>query len=363
MTGIKNEEEILVEIKDLIKIYHQGSRDSRVETIALRGIDFNILKGEMLAIIGPSGSGKTTLINLLGGLDRPSAGMITYFVWRKDRDGQREGIGLTSLSEKELEEFRTHHVGFIFQQNNLIPSLTAMENVMLPLLFLGIKNPRDRAREMLARVGLEHRLDHRPKQLSGGEKQRVAIATALAPEPLIVLADEPTGELDSQTTKEIMTLFKGLNEDLGMTMVIVTHDLTVARACTRIMALRDGTLASIENEDLFFKVPLVAKTSSLKPLEFKVAVVNQCELKLPSLLLETIKISPGTLVGMKVVGETLIIRPITQEDLFANEGIARVTRQGTVLLQPFALRRLPRDAMELEARIDPTCEEIQVRLK
>jgi putative ABC transport system ATP-binding protein len=211
----------------LTRRYKMG--DTRVD--ALRGVDLTVTRGEFVALVGPSGSGKSTVLNLIGGLDQPTSGQ----VWIN-------GTELSASDERTLTQHRRRHVGFVFQSFNLLPRLTAKENVALPLMFSGVpeKERLDRARELLERVGLGPRLTHRPTQLSGGEQQRVAIARALVGEPALLLADEPTGNLDSATGAEIMRLLKALNQERGLTLLVVTHDPEIAAFATRIVRLRDG---------------------------------------------------------------------------------------------------------------------------
>ena len=211
----------------------QKSFDGKRKVTALEQIDLQVARGEMLSIVGPSGSGKSTLLNLIGGLDRPSAGEIRI-------DGQT----IAKLSDDELTRLRRDKIGFIFQFFNLLPSLNSMENVALPLHLKGLPNRETtaRARELLDLVQLGHRLDHLPDELSGGERQRVAIARALAFHPPILLADEPTGNLDSHTGAEILRLIHDLHERLGATVLIVTHDIGVAESCPRMVTLHDGRI-------------------------------------------------------------------------------------------------------------------------
>ena len=198
---------------------------------ALDGVSLAIAKGEVVSIIGPSGSGKSTLLNLIGGLDRPTSGVV-----------QVDGEALAGLSDDGLTRVRRDKIGFIFQFFNLLPTLTALENVGLPLHLRGWARSKvqERATELLHLVQLGHRLQHRPEELSGGERQRVAIARALSIYPPIVLADEPTGNLDTHTGAEILKLVQDLHTRLGTTIVIVTHDMKVAESCSRTIALRDG---------------------------------------------------------------------------------------------------------------------------
>lgn len=213
----------MIEAEALVKTYRRGARDVR----ALRGVDLRLERGDFAFILGPSGSGKSTLLHLLGALDRPSGGVLRI-------DGQ----DTSRMSDAELTRFRRERVGFVFQSFNLIPSLTAIENVLVPLLPRGIgAEDRRRAAALLERVGLADRVDHRPNELSGGEQQRVAVARALFKEPLLVLADEPTGELDSETGAGLFRYLRELNRERATTFVVVTHDpthRTPTDACYRI---------------------------------------------------------------------------------------------------------------------------------
>ncbi len=215
--------------RDLVKIYKTGE----VEVIALRGLNMEVRPGELRVIVGRSGSGKTTLLNLIGGIDRPSAGQVIV-----------DDINVANLPEKKLVEYRRKHVGFVFQFFNLIPTFTALENVELPMILAEVprEKRKQRARELLKLVGLEDRMHHRPDQLSGGEQQRVAIAAALANDPPLILADEPTGELDTVTSRRIAELFKKLNKELGKTIIIVTHDISIAKIADRISRISDGVI-------------------------------------------------------------------------------------------------------------------------
>jgi putative ABC transport system ATP-binding protein len=218
----------MIEVSNVSKIYHQGLQDIH----ALHDISLTIEKGEFLSIMGPSGSGKSTLLNLVGGLDQPSSGKI--FI-----DGQP----IHGISDDELTLIRRKRVGFIFQFFNLLPILNAIENVSLPLLLDGMpmSRIREKASRLLERVGLGSRVEHRPEQLSGGEMQRVAIARALITDPAVLLADEPTGNLDSHISEDILGLLKNLNQ-AGQTIVMVTHDAKAASFGKRIIRLRDGRL-------------------------------------------------------------------------------------------------------------------------
>jgi putative ABC transport system ATP-binding protein len=219
--------EPVVRTVGLTRRYKMG--DSFVD--ALRGVDLAIADREFVALVGPSGSGKSTVLNLIGGLDRPTSGE----VWIN-------GNELSASDERALTRHRRQHVGFVFQSFNLLPRLTAEENVAIPLMFSAVpeKERLARARGLLERVGLGPRLDHRPTQLSGGEQQRVAIARALVGQPALLLADEPTGNLDTTTGAEIMSLLKELNQERGLTLLVVTHDPEVAAFAGRVVRLRDG---------------------------------------------------------------------------------------------------------------------------
>lgn len=230
--------ETLIICENLVKIYRLNQEGgASVEVQALQGLDITVTDGEMIGIVGASGSGKSTLLNILGGLDRPTGGRAV--VGKQD---------LGHLSERAMDEYRRKTVGFVWQQGarNLIPYLTAIENIELPLTLSGQagKSTRQRALELLDLVNLRGRKDHRLEELSGGEQQRVAVAIALANRPQLLLADEPTGELDTATAQTIYDLLRDLNKRLGLTMVIVSHDSGIARHVDRVVAVRDGKLAS-----------------------------------------------------------------------------------------------------------------------
>ena len=223
-----------IRLVDVCRHFELGNTDVK----ALDRINLEIDQGEFVALVGPSGSGKSTLLNLLGGLDRPTSGEINI-----------RGLALQDATEKELTAHRRHNVGFIFQSFNLLPTLTALENVALPLMLSGIplSERNERAAELLGRVGLERRLDHRPTEMSGGEQQRAAIARALVNHPQLILADEPTGNLDSSIGAEVMRLLGKLNVESGVTLIVVTHDPEVAAFADRVVHLRDGNIAKIES--------------------------------------------------------------------------------------------------------------------
>jgi putative ABC transport system ATP-binding protein len=216
----------LIVVENLSKIYDSGS----LTVTALREVSFEIQKGEFVAIMGPSGSGKSTLMNLLGCLDLPTTG--SYLL---------EGLDIASLKPNQLAEVRNRRIGFVFQSFNLLPRATALENTELPLLYGRVANSKDIAMQALERVGLKDRAKHKPTELSGGEKQRVAIARALVNKPAIILADEPTGNLDSVTGEEIMSLFHELNDE-KVTLILVTHEKEIAQQAKRIIQMKDGRI-------------------------------------------------------------------------------------------------------------------------
>jgi len=231
----KSANEVLIRVKDLVKVYRTGS----VEVSALRGVSFAIERGEFVAVMGPSGSGKSTLLNILGCLDTPTSG--AYFL---------EGKDVSKLKESALARVRNQKIGFVFQSFNLLPRYTAFQNVELPLIYAGIprRERRKRVEEVLQAVGLGDRMYHRPNQLSGGQAQRVAIARALVNNPSLILADEPTGNLDSRSSEEIMAILQQLNQE-GRTIVLVTHERDIALHARRILHFLDGRLFKNEEVD------------------------------------------------------------------------------------------------------------------
>ena len=222
-----------IKCDSLVRIF----KSEGIEVMALQGLDLEVQRGELTAIIGKSGSGKSTLLNLLGALDKPSAGFVAY-----------DGVNIAELSEKELAKFRNEHIGFVWQKNtdNLLNYLTVVENVEMPLLFSNMskKEKHDRAMKMLEAVGLAHKEKNFPMQLSGGEQQRVAIATALVNEPELLLMDEPTGAVDRKTSIMLQDLFREINRSLGVTIIIVTHDISLADRVDRVVMISDGKISS-----------------------------------------------------------------------------------------------------------------------
>ena len=220
----------MIRLRDITKVYPMGERELTV----LSGIDLNIKKGELVAIMGPSGSGKTTLLNLIGCLDKPTSG--SYYLERKE---------VSRLTSDELAQVRGQKIGFVFQTFNLLPRLSALANVELGMRYAG-GSDRSRALEALAKVRLSDRANHRPTELSGGEQQRVAIARALVKNPPLLLADEPTGNLDSHSGEEIISILTSLHAERGMTLVMITHDANIAHHCQRIIHIKDGQVVSEE---------------------------------------------------------------------------------------------------------------------
>ncbi len=220
-----------VEVRNLIKVYKTGE----LEVQALRGLSVTVNNGEMVSLIGPSGSGKSTLLNIIGGLDRATAGFVNVM-----------GSDLTQLSPDELVEFRRNIVGHVFQNMNLIPTLTAAENIELAMAAIGMKKQdrQKRVEELINVVGLKERMGHKPGELSGGEQQRIALAAALANNPPLILADEPTGELDTENAMIVVNYLSKINKELGKTVIMVTHDPRVARASSRILRIQDGVIST-----------------------------------------------------------------------------------------------------------------------
>lgn len=228
--------EYVVRVRNLVKEYQMG----KVTVRALDGVNLDIYRGEYLSIMGPSGSGKSTLFNMIGGLDKPTSGSV--FI---------DDVDMAQLDSQELAYLRCHRIGYIFQTFNLIPVMTALENVTLPMIFAGLSSDeaRERGVELLTLVGLGERVQHKPTELSGGQQQRVAIARALANHPAIILADEPTGNLDLNTGKEIIELLKQLNKERGVTVISATHDLKMLDVSDRIVWIRDGKIERLEERE------------------------------------------------------------------------------------------------------------------
>ena len=285
-----------IHCEDLFKIY----KTEDLEVVALRGLDLRVARGEMMAIVGASGSGKSTLLNILAGLDQPSAGRVTV----GDRD-------LLTTDEADLVNYRRVEVGFVWQQTgrNLIPYLTAEQNVEVPMILEGRPRAeaRERARSLLDQVGLAEKVAHRPQELSGGEQQRVAIAVALANDPPLLLADEPTGELDSTTADEVFAVLRALNRDLGVTIVIVTHDRQITQRVDRVVAMRDGRTST----ELVRHVQFARGADGDNVDEF--AVVDRSgRLQIPRDYLEDLGI--GTRARIELTGDHVEVRPESPAD-------------------------------------------------
>ncbi len=230
---------MILRLEHIYKDYNQ----EKFVVPVLKDVSFSVEEGEYVAIMGPSGSGKSTLMNIIGCLDTPTSG--TYFL---------KGVDISGRSDSEMSKIRNKSIGFVFQNFNLLPKQSAVENVALPLLYSGVprKERRERAKAALEKVGLEDRLEFKPTQLSGGQKQRVAIARAIVTKPDILLADEPTGALDTASGLQVMELFKQLNQE-GMTVIMITHDPDIAAHAHRVMTIRDGILSSAEEEEFYYE--------------------------------------------------------------------------------------------------------------
>lgn len=245
----------VIRIHDLTKVYHLGDHSVH----ALRGVSFDVNKGELVAIMGPSGSGKSTLMNILGCLDQPTSG-----------NYELDGIETSDLSDNELADIRNRKIGFVFQSFNLLPRIPAVEQVELPLMYRSTPHRRRRALEALDAVGLASRADHKPSELSGGQQQRIAIARALVTEPAIILADEPTGNLDTRTSEDIMAIFQKFNRERGMTIIFVTHEHDIARHTRRILTIRDGRIHA--DEPVYETIDAAAALAAMPAEEDEVPV-------------------------------------------------------------------------------------------
>ena len=295
-------EKNMIECDNLVKIY----KTKDIEVLALQGLELTVAEGELMAIIGNSGSGKSTFLNMIGGLDRPSAGRL--FVDGKD---------LFKLNERELVDYKRNTVGFVWQNNgrNLLPYLSALENVEMPMLFADPKKKKERALELLDLVGMSHRKNSRLNQLSGGEQQRIAIAIALANRPKLLLADEPTGSVDVRTSEYILDVFRKLNEELGLTIVIVTHDKNLAKKVNRVVAIRDGKTSS----ERIMKASYLERLSDIhgfaeEETQEEYAVLDRAgRLQLPRELLEEIGLQ-GNKVKLEVENGRIVISGLAETE-------------------------------------------------
>lgn len=292
----------MIQCEGLVKIFKAAD----LEVFALQGLDLEVQTGELMAIIGNSGSGKSTLLNMLGGLDRPSAGMLTV-----------DGKNMLKMSPRELVRYKRESVGFVWQNNarNLIPYLTAQENVELPILLRG-RRKKQRAAELLEAVGLSHRRHSRLQQLSGGEQQRVAIAIALANSPKLLLADEPTGSLDTRMSEQILDLFRELNRTIGITIVIVTHDLKLARKVDRVVSIRDGKTSSEMLRRISYTEELEAlerdmeAAAAAEQSHVEYAILDKAgRLQIPAAYLESIGAGDTNKVRLELVEGTIVMTP------------------------------------------------------
>ena len=289
--------DVLIDCDGLVKIY----KTEDLEVMALQGLDLTIERGELMAIIGKSGSGKSTLLNIIGGLERPSAGRITF-----------DGVSLSELTEKQMIAYREKRVGFVWQKSveNLLPYLTAVQNVEMPLMFSGLskKEKREKAMEMLRQVGMEHRADSYPRMLSGGEQQRVAIALSLIRDPDLILADEPTGAVDSRTSAMIQELFRKLNRERGVTVIIVTHDISLANRVDRVVMISDGKISSerVIREELKKRIEELSERSVEETHEEYVVLDRAGRLQLSKELREEVGIE-GSRVKLSVADGKIVI--------------------------------------------------------
>jgi len=293
-------EDIIV-CENLVKIY----KTKDLEVLALQGLEINIATGELMAIIGNSGSGKSTFLNMIGGLDRPSAGRLIV-----------DGKDLFKLNEQELVEYKRSTVGFVWQNNarNLVPYLTAFQNIQLPMIFNDERKRKARAAELLELVGMSHKKNNKLSQLSGGEQQRIAIAIALANNPKILLADEPTGSVDAKTGNYILDVFRELNKNLGLTIVIVTHDRMLSKKVNRVVAIRDGKTSS----EMILKQSYADRLDSIGMFDEphnEYAVLDKAgRVQIPRELLESIGVK-GNKVSMEMVdGRIVIGAPEEEQD-------------------------------------------------
>jgi ABC-type lipoprotein export system ATPase subunit len=289
----------MIECENLVKIYK--SKD--LEVVALQGLDLVVEKGELMAIIGNSGSGKSTLLNMLGGLDRPSAGRLLV-----------DGRDLLKFNEDQLVEYKKDIVGFVWQKNarNLISYLSAVENIEIPVMLSNKKNRRERALELLELVGLSNKRSNRLSQLSGGEQQRVAIAIALANRPRLLLTDEPTGSVDSRTAAHILDIFRELNKNLGITIVIVTHDQQLSKKVDRVVAIRDGRTSSEFLRKKFYQEKMEEIKSGLNGLqeethEEMVVVDKTGRLQIPMDYLHTLGVTGSSKVRTEMEENRIIL--------------------------------------------------------
>ena len=298
-----NQVRAMVECENLVKIY----KTKEIEVLALQGLELRIDEGELMAIIGNSGSGKSTFLNMIGGLDRPSAGKL--FVDGKD---------LFKLSDRELVDYKRRTVGFVWQNNarNLVPYLTAWQNVQMPMLFEKGAKKKQRALELLELVGMGHKKNSRLAQLSGGEQQRVAVAIALANNPKLLLADEPTGSVDAKTGAFILDALREINREMGVTIVIVTHDQTLAKKVNRVVAIRDGKISSerVMKQSYLNRLQDIDMFTEVKEVQDEYAVLDRAgRLQIPRDMLEKLEVSGNRLKVEVRDGKIILERPDEEE--------------------------------------------------
>lgn len=286
----------MIECENLVKIY----KTKDIEVLALQGLELRVDQGELMAIIGNSGSGKSTFLNMIGGLDRPSAGRLIV-----------DGKDLFKLNERELVEYKRRTVGFVWQNNarNLLPYLTAWQNVQMPMLFENGAKKKQRALELLEMVGLSHRKNNRLNQLSGGEQQRIAIAIALANNPKILLADEPTGSVDVKTGAYILDMFRDINKNTGLTIVIVTHDRLLSKKVNRVVAIRDGKISSerLMKQNYRDRLTDISTFTEESEVQDEYAILDRAgRLQIPRDMLEKMQIKDNK-VRMELVNGRIII--------------------------------------------------------
>jgi ABC-type lipoprotein export system ATPase subunit len=294
----ETEKQPIIECDNLVKIY----KTKDIEVLALQGLELQIDKGELMAIVGNSGSGKSTFLNMIGGLDRPSAGRLIV-----------DGKDLFKLSEKQLVEYKRSTVGFVWQNNarNLLPYMTALQNVQVPMMFDSNHKKEQRALELLELVGMSHRKHSKLRQLSGGEQQRIAIAIALANNPKILLADEPTGSVDVKTGAYILDMFRDINRSTGLTIVIVTHDPNMARKVDRVVSIRDGKISSerLLKQSYRERMESLAATMDTEATQDEFAVLDRAgRLQIPRDLLAQMNLA-GNKVHIEARDGGIFIRP------------------------------------------------------
>ena len=292
--------EPMIQCDSLVKIY----KTKDIEVLALQGLELEIEAGELMAIIGNSGSGKSTFLNMIGGLDRPSAGRLIV-----------DGKDLFKLSEQELVAYKRDTVGFVWQNNarNLLPYLTALQNVQMPMLWGNAKQKKERALELLELVGMSHRKDHRLDQLSGGEQQRVAIAIALANNPKILLADEPTGAVDAKTGAELLDMLRRINEQTGLTVVIVTHDRMLAKKVNRVVTICDGKISAERLMKPNYRLADIGAFTEETETQDEFAVLDRAgRLQIPREILEQLNIRDNKVKLAYQDGKIIIEKPEEQ---------------------------------------------------